>query len=642
MSDAAARSFPELLARNAQRFGDRAALRMKRRGIWRTTTWSALADESARLASALKARGVARGSRIAFIGENRPQLFAAIAAAQSVGATAMPLFPDATSEEIAEPLRDAEVTHVFAENQEQVDKLLEILPRCPALLSVIYDDDRSMGHYRQPQLTRYEDLLGEARAASRMGAPQIGPDDPAFLFYTAGAAGPGKGVILTHGALIGRGAAMARSERLGETDVTIAYLPPGWLCQTLFGYVLPLATGSCVCCPESSDTLLADMREVAPTVFLTTPRMLDTLVSQISLRMEDTGGLGLKLYRRATALAQSIGLAKLEGRTPPAGERLKAGLYDALVYGPLRDSLGLNRVKAAYSSGDAIDPSVLSFFRALGVNLKQLYGATETSFLVSVQRDGAVKPDTVGAPLDGVEVSISPEREILVRSPGLFSGYLNDPDATAAAYDAEEWFRTGDLGVMDADGQLRILDRKSDVGELAGGATFRPRQIENKIKFSPYIREAVAIGDGRDHVCALIDINTGAVGRWADHHELPYSGHADLASQDAVYGLVAEWLAEVNAALATEPELAACQIRRFALLQEELSPDDGALTRTGKIRRSVIGEKFGPVIDALYAGGDSISVASAESDGEAFGDGRAVIKLRDAKTVAAASGRKAA
>ena len=633
-------TFPKVLAHNAATRGDAPAFREKRRGIWRTITWNAFADEVAALAAGLAGRGLERGARVALIGDNRPRLFAGMAAAQSLGAVAMPLFQDATAAEIEGPLREAGVTHVFAENQEQVDKLLDILPRCPDIRCIVYDDDRSMGHYRQPQLVHYDTLL--AKGAGRAAADVSG-GDPAFLFFTSGVSAPPKGVLLSHAALIDRARIGARMEGLSADDVTIAYLPPGWACQVMFSYVQPLVAGYCVACPESSDTLLADMREIAPTCFLTTPRMLDTIVSQVSLRMEDTGGVGLSLYRRGTELAQRVGRARLQGEAPSFGDRVKAGLYNGLVYAPLRDALGMSRVKVAYAAGDAVDPSVLTFFRALGVNLKQLYGTTETSFYVAMQRNGAVKPETVGEPVDGVDVKTDAAGEVLVRSPGLFLGYLTESAEDAAARSAEGWFHTGDLGRIGEDGHLRIFDRMSDVGALSSGARYVPRHIENKVKFSPYIREAVTIGDGREHVVALIDINTTAVGRWADGHAIPYSGHADLASREEIYELVAEYLAEVNAELAADTADAPCQIRRFALLPEELSADDGVLTRTGKLRRQAIAERFAAVIDGLYEGRDSVRVSVAVDEAEAFGgDGRADIKLRDAKVVAAGPDRRAA
>ncbi|TVQ55407.1 MAG: long-chain fatty acid--CoA ligase [Rhodobacteraceae bacterium] len=627
-------TFARLLRSNASRLADRPAYREKHRGIWRTTTWRALARDVDILAAALAGRGLKRGDHVAFLGENRPRLYAGVAAAHALGAVAMPLFPDATGPEIAPMLRLAGVTHAFVEDQEQVDKLLAILPECPALRCIVYDRERSMRPYRNPELVSYAALVEEGRAAAERSGDLVSRaieagdgGDAAFVFLNSGASGASHAAVLSHGGLIARARAAAAAERLSPADSTIAYLPPGWMGQAIFAYAQPMAVGYCVCCPESSETLLSDMREIAPTCFLTTPRMLDTIFSQVALRMEAAGGVNLALFNRAVALARRLGRRRLAGEPVGAAERMSAALYDAVVYGPLRDALGMSRVKVAYTSGDAVDPSILAFFRALGVNLKQLYGTTESGFLVAIQRDGAVRPDTVGAPLDGVETRISPDGEILVRAEGLFLGYLGDGDGRSV--DAEGWLRTGDLGSLGADGQLRVADRAGDIGVLACGAAFAPRPIENRIKASPYVREAVVVGDGRDGVIALIDVNTTSVGRWADTHEIAFSGHRDLAGQDRVYDLVAGVLADINAELARDPATAPCVVRRFALLPEELSADDGVLTRTGKIRRTVFAQRFAPLIEAAYAGRSSASLAAREAEGS-MAAGVDEVKIRDA------------
>ena len=647
-SPATVDTFPKLLLAHAERRGTQPAIRQKRRGLWRTVTWQALGDEVVALAVALAARGVQAGTRVAFIGDNRPRLFAGIAATQALGGIATPLFQDASAEELLEPLRAAEVTHVFAENQEQVDKLLAVLPECPALRCIVFDDDRSMAQYRQPSLVHYDVLLGEGRSAAAAEQQRlrdaIGRADgtvPAFLFFTARASGTSKGVVFDSATLIERMRTLARIEGLSEADTSMAYLPPGWLCQTLFSYVLPTVAGSCVCCPESSDTLLGDIREIAPTCFLATPRMLATIVSQVSLRIEAAGGVNLALYRRAVALAERIGARSQAGQSPALGDRLASGLYDVLIYGPLRDALGMTRVKVAYSVGDVIDPALLTFFRALGVNLKQLYGSTETGFTVAMHRNGAVAPDSVGAPLDGVELAFTAGEEVLVRSPGLFREYLGNAEATRRARDEGGWFATGDIGRIGSDGQLRIIDRAGDVGTLTDGAFFSPRQIENRIKASPYVREAIALGAGRGMVCAMIDINTPAVGRWADGQGISFTGHADLASREEVLGLIAGVLAEANAQMARDPAYAACQVHRFLLLPKELDADDGVLTRTGKIRRDVVAERFAGLIEALYGGRD---VAPNPFAGEVHGGDTEAgdVRIGDVRVVSTAGARRAA
>ncbi|WP_198164120.1 AMP-dependent synthetase/ligase [Bradyrhizobium jicamae] len=632
-------TFPKLLLHHSRERGERPAIREKNRGIWRTITWRELGEEAAALAVAASERGLQRGAHVALLGDNRPRLYVAMCAAQWLGAIVVPLYQDATADEIATSIQRAQVTHVFAENQEQVDKLLEILPRCPTVRCIVYDKDRGMRHYKQPQLVSYDALLQEGRelAAQKpdflQGEVASGKgEDSAFLFFTSGTTGPAKGVVLAYAALIDRARLAAAIGELKDTDVAMAYLPPGWIGQILFGYVQPMVVGYCICCPESPDTMLSDMREMGPTYLLVTPRVLEALLKQVSLRIEETGGFKQWLYRSCMAVGARMSEQRLAGKAVSVGDRVLSLASDLLIRGPLRDMLGMSKVRVAYSASDAIDPDLLMFFRTLGINLKQLYGSTETGFFVAMQRDGVIKPDTVGAPLEGVELKLTPQREILVRSPGLFREYHADSEMTARAKNAEGWFHTGDAGDLDQDGQLRIIDRMAYVGALKDGSPYAPRVIENKLKFLPYIREAVVFGDGRDMVCALIDIEMAAAGRWADRQGVSYIGHADLAAHDEVYALIADCIAKVNAQLASEPLLAQSQIHRFTILGRELSADDGALTRTGKLRRHVIAEQYRALVDAMYSG----------HAGVRFGAEPDEVKIRDAKVTAPAQTRKVA
>ena len=629
-------TFPKLLLGHSWQRGERPAMREKKRGIWRTMTWRDLADEAAALAAALSARGLQRGAHVALLGDNRPRLYAAMCAAQWLGAIAVPLYQDATAEELAPPLQRAEASYVFAENQEQVDKLLKILPRCPTLRCIVYDQDRGLRHYDQPQLVSYAALLQQGRelAASKHDwlqaeAARGAGQDAAFLFYTSGTTGPSKGVVLTHASLIDRGRVAAATEGLKDTDVVMAYLPLGWIGQNFFSYVQPMVVGYCICCPESSETLLADMREMGPTYFLGPPRVLETLLTQVSLRVADAGRFNQALYRRCMALAQRVGARILSGEAVSLGQRLAYAVGNLLIYGPLRDVLGMSKMRVAYTGGDAIDPGLMMFFRSIGINLKQFYGSTETGFIVTMQRDGEVKPDTVGPATQGVELKITPQREILVRSPGLFKEYYRDRETTAQTRNAEGWFHTGDAGYLGNDGHLRIIDRMTNVGALSDGTLHAPKLLENKLKFFAYIREAVAFGHGRDRVCMLVDIDIAAVGKWADKQNVSYTGHADLASRDEVYGLIADCIGKVNAELAHEPALARSQIHRFLILPKELDADDGMLTRTGKLRRDAIAEHYRPLVDAMYEGRTEV-----RADGD--------VKIRDAKTFAPAPERRAA
>ncbi|MFV0366911.1 MAG: AMP-dependent synthetase/ligase [Hyphomicrobiaceae bacterium] len=643
MEKARPNTFPKLLLQHAAERGQKPALREKNRGIWRTTTWGDLASEVTAIAGGLSDRGLKRGDHVAVLGDNRPQLYAAICAAQWLGAIAVPLFQDATAKELVEPINRAGVTHIFAENQEQVDKLLGILSACPTIACIVYDDDRGMRHYEQPQLISYDtlaeqgrELSSDNREALQEELTQGSGSDAAFLYFTPGSTGVGKGVILTHGALIDRARVAAAAEKLTDSDVAIAYLSPGWIGEGLFSYVQALVVGYCVCCPESSDTMLADMREIGPTYFLATPRVLEVLHKRISLQAEDTSGLSGVLYRRCMNLADRIGARILSREPVPVAGLISYSIANFLIYAPLRDALGMSNIRVAFTTGDVVDPDVLMFFRSLGVNLKQLYGSTETGFLISMQRNGEVRGDTVGRPTEGVELSFSPQSEILVRSPGLFRAYHDDLHNTNSSVDAEGWFRTGDAGYLDDDGQLRIIDRLANVGVLKDGAKLAPARIENKLKFFPYIMETVVVGDGREMVCALVDIDMSAVSAWADRQAMSYTGRADLVSREETYGLVAECIAKVNAELAKDPERAHSQIHRFAILHKELDADDGLLTRTGKLRRKPITERFKPIIDAMYEGQSEVQFDfGADDELEGLSTG---LKIRDADVTSAAHG----
>ena len=641
-------TFPKLLAHHAKVRGERPALREKNLGIWQTWTWRQFADEVHALASGLAAQGFKRGNHLALAGDNRPRIYAAMCAAQCLGGIPVPLYQDAVAAEMAFPIQNAEIAYAVAEDQEQVDKLLEILPKCPTLKHIYFDDPRGLRHYTQSELMSYDKLLelgrGSRDSASLEAEIAKGSGgDTAAMFFTSGTTGTPKGVVLTHAALIDRSRAAAELEQLNDADVVLAYLPPAWIGQNIFSYAQPLVTGYSICCPESSETVMSDMREIGPTYYFGPPAVFESLLTQVTIRMEDASRAKRWLYRRFMDLAQHVGGALLDGKPVGLLDRLMYRLGDALVYGPLRNVLGMSRVRIAYTAGEAIGPDLFRFYRSIGINLKQLYGSTETSVFVCIQPDGQVKADTVGPAVKGVELSFTPERELLIRSPGLFKEYYKNPQATMEAKDPQGWFHTGDAGFVDADGHLKIIDRVKDVGRLADGTLFAPKYLENKLKFFPYIKEAVAFGDGRDRACAFINMDMQAVGNWAEKRNLPYAGYVDLASRDEVYDLIRECVETVNASLATEPELAGSQIHRFLILHKELDPDDGELTRTRKVRRRPIAEKYASLIDALYSGARTAHVEAQVR----YEDGRtamvsADLKVRDAKVFAAAAGRKAA
>jgi long-chain acyl-CoA synthetase len=455
------------------------------------------------------------------------------------------------------------------------------------------------------------------------------------MFFTSGTTGAAKGVVLTHASLIDRSRTITEFEGLTEDDVVLAFMPPAWIGQNIFSYAQPLVTGYCICCPESTETVTADMREIGPTYYFAPPRVFEALLTQVSVRMEDAGALKRRMYHYFMGVARRVGARIMEGKPVGLADRALYNLGDFLVYAPLRNVLGMSKVRIAYTGGEAIGPDLFVFYRSLGINLKQLYGSTETSVFVCVQPNGQVKSDTAGPPVPGVELKFTPQRELLIRSPGLFKEYYKNPQATAEAKDAEGWFHTGDAGYIDGDGHLKIIDRVKDVGRLSGGALFAPKYLENKLKFFPYIKEAVCFGHERPFACAFVNIDMDAVGNWAERRGLPYSGYTDLAQQDAVYELVAGCIEQSNADLAQDPELADSQIHRFLILHKELDADDEELTRTRKVRRGFIGQKYGSLVEALYGGKDSVHVeAQVRYEDGRTGTYSADLKIRDARTVA--------
>ena len=459
--------------------------------------------------------------------------------------------------------------------------------------------------------------------------------DVSGMLYTSGTTGKPKGVCQTHGAFIAAAKGGAEFDRLTASDSILSYLPMAWVGDHLFSYAQWLWCGFTINCPESGDTVMTDLREIGPTYYFAPPRVFENLLTQVMIRMEDAGRVKQWLFRHFTDVARRCGAQILDGKPVGALDRLQYALGDVLVYGPLRNVLGMSRIRVAYTAGAAIGPDLFRFYRSIGINLKQLYGQTETCAYVCLQPDGGVRFDTVGVAAPGVELKLADNGEVLVRGPMLLKEYYNRPDATAESIDAAGYFHTGDAGVIDAGGQLKIIDRAKDVGKLAGGSMFAPNYLENKLKFFPHIKEAVAFGAGRDEVCAFVNIDVGSVGNWAERRGLAYSGYTDLAAKPEVYALIRECVGKANAELATEGDLAASQIRRFLILHKELDPDDDELTRTRKVRRGFVGEKYGVLIDALYSGKARQHIETEVK----FEDGRrgmvaADLAIEDAKTFA--------
>ena len=601
-------TFPRLLFHHARTRGGKAAMREKYLGIWQSSTWSDVAEQVRALACGLAGMGFRRGENLAIIGDNRPRLYMAMAAVQCLGGVPVPLYQDAVANEMRFVLEDAGIRFALVEDQEQVDKLLELKAQMPQLEHIIYDDARGMRHYQQPFLHDIEALMATGRIYHRNHpgfvdeeVAQGTPDDVSIMLYTSGTTGRPKGVCQTHRAFISAARGGAVFDRLTAEEELLSYLPMAWVGDHLFSFAQAMLTGFTINCPESGETVMTDLREIGPTYYFAPPRVFENLLTQVMICMEDASPLKQTLFHYFMAVARRCGAAILDGQPVSFGDRLRYAVGDLVIFGPLKNVLGLSCIRVAYTAGAAIGPDLFRFYRSIGINLKQLYGQTETCAYVCLQPDGQVKFDSVGKPAPGVEVKIGDDGEILVRGPMLLKAYYKRPDATAESINADGYFMTGDAGLFDDDGHLKIIDRARDVGKLLNGAMYAPNYIENKLKFFQYIKEVVVFGDQRDRVCAFINIDMGAVGNWAERRGIAYSGYTDLAGRQEVYGLIQACIEQVNAELVGEGILADSQIHRFLILHKELDPDDDELTRTRKVRRGFVAEKYAVLIDALYS-----------------------------------------
>ena len=637
-------TFPRLMLDHAKQRPNAPALREKVYGIWQTTTWAELAQLVRSFACGLAAAGVQRDDHLVVVGENRPRLYAALLAAQSLGAVPVPLYQDAAAPEYAFPINNADIGYAIVEDQEQVDKLLELREQCPRLKRIWFDDPRGLRNYDEPGLDSLDALLAAGRAHDQahptLFEAEVGrgqPQDVAAMFFTSGTTGNPKGVVHTHFTLLDRAAAGQAFDKLTQTEEVLAYMPLAWIGQNIFSYAQWLSCGYVVNCPESAATVTIDLKEIGPTYYFAPPRIFEGLLTSVMIRMEDAGRIKRGMFHHFMDLARRVGPALMDGQPVGLLDKLHYALGTLAVYGPLRNNLGFSRVRVAYTAGEAIGPDLFTFYRSIGINLKQLYGSTETAVFVCLQPDNQVKADTVGVPISGVEIKVADNGEILVKSPGLLKEYYKNPAATAEVLTDDGWYHTGDAGFLDASGHLKIIDRAKDVGRIVGGANdgamFAPKYVENKLKFFPFIKEAVAFGDRREKVCAFINIDFEAVGNWAERRNLPYAGYTDLAAKPEVLELARECVEKVNADLSADAMLAGSQISRFLVLHKELDADDGELTRTRKVRRGYIGEKFQLLVDALYGGKKEQFIETAVK----FEDGRsgsvsATITIVDAKT----------
>ncbi|SIR46915.1 long-chain acyl-CoA synthetase [Aromatoleum tolulyticum] len=647
---AALDTFPRLLMHHAAVRPGRPAMREKEFGIWQTYSWAEVARSVRAIACGLAELGFKRGDRLAIIGDNRPRLYWSVAACQCLGGIPVMLYQDAVAAEMTYVLQDAEIRFAVVEDQEQVDKMLEIHPEVPFLEHVIYDDPRGLRHYSQPMLIGLDELQEMGGIHDRNHTDFLdgeidkgASDDISVMLYTSGTTGKPKGVCQTHAAFIAAATGAMGFDKLSEQEDILSYLPMAWVGDHLFSFAQAMVAGFTINCPESGDTVMTDLREIGPTYYFAPPRVFENLLTQVMIRMEDASALKRKLFAHFMEVARRCGSDILDGKPVSAGDRLQYALGNLLIYGPLKNVLGMSRIRVAYTAGAAIGPDLFRFYRSIGVNLKQLYGQTETCAYVCLQPDGQIKLDSVGKPAPFVDVKLADNGEILVKGPMLLKAYYKRADATAESINADGYFMTGDAGYFDEDGHLKIIDRAKDVGKLKDGSMFAPNYIENKLKFFQHVKEAVTFGNGRDCVTAFINIDLEAVGNWAERRGLPYSGYTDLASQPAVYELIRDCVEKVNADLAADPQMSGSQVKRFLILHKELDADDGELTRTRKVRRNFIAERYAELIEALFEGKKTqhIDTVVKYEDGR---EGRisADLRIEETKTFAPQASKQAA
>jgi long-chain acyl-CoA synthetase len=608
-------TLPRLLLHHAATRGERPASRVKDLGIWQCWSWAQVAEQVRDLACGLHALGLTRGDKLGIVGDNRPRLYWSMTAAQSLGAIPVPLYQDAVASEMAYVLDHADIRFAVVEDQEQVDKLLEIRDQCPKLELAIFDNPRGLRDYAKGFLHDFGQVQARGRDYHRqhpgffdeaVAATQA--EDIAIMLYTSGTTGNPKGVMLSHQNLVVTGRNGAEQEGLKADDEVLAYLPMAWVGDNLFSYAQAYAAGFCVSCPESAETVMTDMREIGPSYYFAPPRVYENLLTQVTIRMEDASAPKRWLFAHFMAVAKRYGAAILDGRPVSTLARLRYAVGEILIYGPLKNVLGFSRIRRAFTAGEAIGPEIFDFYRSLGINVKQLYGQTEATVLICVQPDREVRADTVGPAARGVEVKVADSGEVIYRGPGVFHSYYKNEQATRETKTEDGWVHTGDAGVFDAQGHLRIIDRAKDVGRLADGTLFAPKYLENKLKFFPYIKEVVAFGDGRGFASAFINIDLEAVGNWAERRNLSYTGYVDLASRPDVAALVLQCVEQVNEDLAGDPKLGGSQLRRFLILPKELDADDGELTRTRKVKRRFIAERYASLLEALYGDQNRASV----------------------------------
>jgi long-chain acyl-CoA synthetase len=605
-------TFGRLLARNASSHGSDIVVREKERGIWKESTWAEYVEEVLACAAGLEKIGVESGKAVLILGDNRARLYQGMLAISLLGAYAMPAYPGATLEELQHFLGEVEIVAAIAEDQEQVDKILELRSAgASGIAHVVYDETRGLGFYEDDGLMSWDHLievgrhdLNEDPARRKAILNKAKPDDPAIFMHSSGTTGKPKGIVLSQKNVLAAAKNGHAAGAFDENEEILAYLPMAWVGDFAITVAAALLWRFTVNVPERQETVVRDMREIAPTFYLAAPRSWDQMLTTIQVGIENSTPFKKWLYHFFMDRAIAAETRKLNGKSGGALEPLGRLLGEAIVFGPIKDQFGMSRLKNAFTGGEAIGEDTFVFYRALGIKLRQLYGQTENSAINAIQSPSEVRLHTVGKPAPGVELKIADDGEILVRSDSVFDGYFNKPEATAEALE-DGWLHTGDAGYLEDDGHLVVLGRVSEVMHTAGGERYVPNYIENRLKFSPYIKDAAVLGAGLDELTAMVCVDFEAVGHWAEVNGVPYVSYADLSQRDEVATLLHEAFARVNKAV-TEP----LQLKRFVSLPKEFDPDDGEITRTRKLRRKVVQERYADVVAALYDGSKEVHVSA--------------------------------
>lgn len=614
-------TLPKLLVRNTARYRRKVALREKEFGVWQPVTWSEYLGHVERFALGLASLGFSRGDKVAIIGDNRPEWVYAELGAQALGGVAVGVYQDSLPREITYVIDHCDARVVVVEDQEQVDKLLEIKPDIPKVEKVIYYDPKGLKNYQDPLLLSFAavEAEGEAFGARNPGyferEVRAGTgEDVAIIAYTSGTTGLPKGAVLTHANLIRMAQNLLSVDPLTADDEFLSFLPLAWVGEQMMSISAALWSGMTVNYPEEPETVQANLKEIGPHVMFSPPRIWEDMVSKMQVRLHDASWFKRMVSRAFMSVGYRMADCRFQGVRPGIGLRLAYLLGELLVFSAVKDHLGLVNLKRAYTGGAALGPDVFRFFHALGVNLKQIYGQTEIAGISVAHRDGEIKFNTVGRPIPETEIRISPDGEIISRSPSVFVGYYKNDAASAEAL-KDGWLYSGDAGYLDEDGHLVVIDRVKDVMRLADGTIFSPQFLENKMKFSPYIKEAVVLGRDRPYVVALLNIEMGNVGMWAERRQIPYTTYVDLTQKSQVLELIAQEVRKAN-----EDVPAAVRVKKFVVLHKELDADDEELTRTRKVRRGFISEKYGVLVEGLYSGAGEIPI---ETDVK-YRDGRQV------------------